>query len=207
MLLGRHLYKTWRPLSKIWLRLLRAMSSVRTTTKPSILNWNHSSKSWPNWRPNFKKARIATKRQRFWKQDWSNILKRNSMSSSANWIIESNFKMVVWLNQIRSKIAHSIKKVKQGFHRSIWRIKKLLISLNSKGMFDQSTLKCRFFNVISIVLNKFEVLIQFTRNLKNLLKKFHRISLQNSPPQKSRGKILCGDIFGGLFLKEILNFS
>ncbi len=28
--------------------------------------------------------------------------------------------------QIRSKIAHSINKVKQGFHRFIWRIKKLL---------------------------------------------------------------------------------
>jgi hypothetical protein len=47
--------------------------------------------------------------------------------------------------QIRSKIASLLKKMKQGFHRFIWRIKKLLISLNSKGMFDHSTLKCRFF--------------------------------------------------------------
>jgi hypothetical protein len=32
-----------------------------------------------------------------------------------------------------------------GFHRFIWEIKKLLISLNSKGMFDQITLKCSLF--------------------------------------------------------------
>jgi hypothetical protein len=33
--------------------------------------------------------------------------------------------------QVRSKIAHSIKKVKQSFHRFIWRIKKLLISFHT----------------------------------------------------------------------------
>jgi hypothetical protein len=31
------------------------------------------------------------------------------------------------------------------FHRFIWEIKKLLIFFNSKGMFDQITLKCRHF--------------------------------------------------------------
>jgi hypothetical protein len=35
--------------------------------------------------------------------------------------------------------------VKQGFHRFIWKIKKLLISLNSKEMFDHTTLKYRHF--------------------------------------------------------------
>jgi hypothetical protein len=47
--------------------------------------------------------------------------------------------------QIRSKIAHLIKKVKQGFHSFIWKIKKLLIFLNSKGMFDHNTQKYRLF--------------------------------------------------------------
>ncbi len=47
--------------------------------------------------------------------------------------------------QIRSKIAHSIKKVKQGFHRFILKIKKLLISFNSKGKFDHTTLEYRLF--------------------------------------------------------------
>jgi hypothetical protein len=47
--------------------------------------------------------------------------------------------------QIRSKIAHSIKSLKQGFRRFIWKIKKLLISLSSKGMFDEVALKCRLF--------------------------------------------------------------
>jgi hypothetical protein len=36
-------------------------------------------------------------------------------------------------------------KPEQGFHRFKGKIKKLLISLNSKGMFDQITLKCRLF--------------------------------------------------------------
>jgi hypothetical protein len=47
--------------------------------------------------------------------------------------------------QIRSKIAQLIKSLKQGFRRFIWKIKKLLISLNSKGMFDEVALKCRLF--------------------------------------------------------------
>ncbi len=36
-------------------------------------------------------------------------------------------------------------KVKQGFHRFIWKIKKLLIFFYSEAMFDQITLKCRLF--------------------------------------------------------------
>jgi hypothetical protein len=47
--------------------------------------------------------------------------------------------------KIPSRIAYFIKKVKQGFHRFIWKIKKLLISFNSKGMFGHSTLKFRLF--------------------------------------------------------------
>jgi hypothetical protein len=42
-------------------------------------------------------------------------------------------------------MADLLNKVKQGFHRFIWEIKKLLIFSNSKGMFDHITLKCRHF--------------------------------------------------------------
>ncbi len=43
--------------------------------------------------------------------------------------------------QIRSIIALLLKNLKEGFRRFIWKIKKLLISLDPKGMFYHTTLK------------------------------------------------------------------
>ncbi len=59
--------------------------------------------------------------------------------------------------QIRSKIAHSIKKVKQGFHRFIWRIKKLLLSNSvTLSVLSVKFSFCRFFCNVGFLKNLFE---------------------------------------------------
>ncbi len=97
--------------------------------------------------------------------------------------------------QIRSKIAHSTKKVKQGFHRFIWRIKKLLISLNSKGMFDHSTLKCRFFKCYE---HRLKWIWWSDPNYEEFKKSFKK-----SPPNISPHSNLPLDFWGGEFWRDI----
>jgi hypothetical protein len=54
--------------------------------------------------------------------------------------------------EIPSIIAFLVTNLKYGFHRFIWKIKKLLISLNSKGMFGYTTLKYRLLKCYNLRL-------------------------------------------------------